>query len=83
MGCRTGFYLILEGDYKSTDIIPLLLEMYDWIDKFTGDIPGASPAECGNWREQNIDMAKYECKKYAKLLKNPSKENLEYPSNIT
>ena len=82
MGCRTGFYLILEGDYESTDIIPLLLEMYEWIDKFDGDIPGATAAECGNWREQNIDMAKYECKKYAALLKKAAKENLEYPSDI-
>jgi S-ribosylhomocysteine lyase len=80
MGCRTGFYVILEGDYKSADILPLMVEMFDWIDKFEGDIPGAAAAECGNWRDQNIDMAKWECRRYAKLLKNPSKENLEYPS---
>jgi len=82
MGCRTGFYLILEGDYKSTDIVPLLLEMYAWIEKFQGDIPGASAIECGNWREQNIEMAKWECRKYASLLKNAGKENLEYPSDM-
>jgi S-ribosylhomocysteine lyase len=81
MGCRTGFYLILVGDYKSADIIPLLAEMFDWVEKFTGAIPGASPEECGNWREQNIEMAKWECARYAKLLKNASKENLEYPSS--
>ena len=83
MGCRTGFYLVLEGDYNSTDILPLLLEMLEWIDKFEGDIPGASPIECGNWREQNIDMAKWECYKYASLMKNAKMENLEYPENIT
>jgi S-ribosylhomocysteine lyase len=82
MGCRTGFYLILEGSYKSADILPLLLEMFDWIEKFEGAIPGASAAECGNWREQNIDMAKLECHRYASLLKKPSKENLEYPSDM-
>ena len=79
MGCRTGFYVILKGDYNSSDIIHLLMEMFEWIDKFDGDIPGAIPAECGNWREQNIDMAKLECIKYAGLLRNASKENLEYP----
>ena len=82
MGCRTGFYLIVEGDYKSIDIVPLLLEMLDWIEKFDGQIPGASAAECGNWREQNIDMAKWECRKYAALLKKGAKDNLEYPSDI-
>jgi len=79
MGCRTGFYLILEGDYNSKDILPLLLEMYKWIEQFQGDIPGASAVECGNWREQNIDMAKWECRRYAAVLQNAGKENLEYP----
>jgi S-ribosylhomocysteine lyase len=80
MGCRTGFYLILAGEYKSIDIVPLLLEMFDWIEKFDGEIPGATAVECGNWREQNIDMAKWECRRYAALLKNIKKENLEYPN---
>jgi S-ribosylhomocysteine lyase len=82
MGCRTGFYVIFDGDYKSTDILPLLKEMFDWIENFEGNIPGASAAECGNWREQNIDMAKYECGKYAEIVRNPSKGNLEYPNAI-
>lgn len=82
MGCRTGFYLIIEGDYNSKDMLPLMLEMFDWVEKFDGPIPGASPGECGNWREQNIDIAKWECRKYAALLKKPSLENLEYPSAI-
>ena len=81
MGCRTGFYIILKGDYNSNDIVHLLMEMFDWIDKFDGDIPGASASECGNWREQNIDMAKLESRKYANLLRNASKENFEYPNS--
>ena len=79
MGCRTGFYLILEGDYQSVDILNLLIEMYEWIGKFEGQIPGATAIECGNWQEQNLGMAKWECARYAALLRNPSKENLEYP----
>jgi len=79
MGCRTGFYVILKGDYNSSDIIHLLMEMFEWIDQFDGDIPGASSAECGNWREQNIDMAKLESRKYADLLRKASKENFQYP----
>jgi len=82
MGCRTGFYVIMEGDYNSSDIIHLLMEMFEWIDEYEGDIPGASPAECGNWRDQNIDMAKLESRKYAGLLKKATKENLEYPASL-
>ncbi|MDR2543756.1 MAG: S-ribosylhomocysteine lyase [Treponema sp.] len=82
MGCRTGFYLILEGSYQSTDVLPLLSEMFEWIEKFEGAVPGASPVECGNWRELNIDMAKWECRKYAILVNKANKENLEYPGSV-
>jgi S-ribosylhomocysteine lyase len=82
MGCRTGFYLILEGNYKSMEIQPLLLEMFEWIDKFEGPIPGASPEECGNWRDQNIEMTKWECRRYAALIKDKKKGNFEYPNII-
>jgi len=80
MGCRTGFYLIVAGDYNSTEIVPLLLETLNWIEKFDGAIPGASAVECGNYQEQNLDMAKWECRRYLTVLKNATKENLEYPA---
>jgi S-ribosylhomocysteine lyase len=79
MGCRTGCYMILEGDLSSADVLPLVREMLDWIAAFEGPIPGAAPAECGNWQEQNLDMARWEAKRYAGVLKNPAKENLNYP----
>ena len=31
MGCRTGFYLILAGEYESKDIVPLLKELYTFM----------------------------------------------------
>ncbi|MDR0316341.1 MAG: S-ribosylhomocysteine lyase [Treponema sp.] len=79
MGCRTGFYVIVEGDLNSEDILPLLREMLDWVESFEGPIPGAAAEECGNWRDQNIDMAKWECRRYASILRSPGKENLNYP----
>ena len=79
MGCRTGFYLILEGDLSSEDILPVIRQMLEWISTFDGIIPGATAAECGNWQEQNLEMAKWEVRRYASLMKNPGKENHEYP----
>jgi S-ribosylhomocysteine lyase len=79
MGCRTGFYLILEGNLSSPEALPLIREMLSWIAAFTGDIPGAAPAECGNWREQNLEMARWEAGRYAGVLRNPGPENLNYP----
>ena len=80
MGCRTGFYLILEGEINSEKILPLLKEMLEWILAFKGDIPGASAAECGNYLEQNLGMAQWEAARYIEIVKNPSKERLNYPN---
>ncbi len=59
MGCRTGFYLLLAGDYESDDIITLLREMYEFIRLYEGDVPGAAPEACGNYLDQNLPMAKF------------------------
>lgn len=37
MGCRTGFYLLLAGDYESKDILPLVVEMYEFVRDFEGE----------------------------------------------
>ena len=53
MGCRTGFYLLLAGDYESRQILPLVTEMYEFIAAYEGEIPGASPMDCGNYLDMN------------------------------
>ncbi|MDR0539874.1 MAG: S-ribosylhomocysteine lyase [Spirochaetaceae bacterium] len=80
MGCRTGCYVIFEGDRSSEEMRPLIIEMLDWIAAFKGDIPGAHPQECGNYLEQNLSMAQWEAARYAGVLKQGAKENLHYPA---
>lgn len=81
MGCRTGFYLLLSGDYESKDIIPLLIQMYEFIRDFEGDVPGASAKDCGNYLDMNLPMAKYLAKKYLdEVLYNIDEAHLIYPS---
>ena len=63
MGCRTGNYLLLNGDYESKDIVPLMIEMFEFIRDFEGEIPGASAKDCGNYLDMNLGMAKISCKK--------------------
>lgn len=80
MGCRTGFYLLLNGDYKSEDIIPLLIEMCRFIINFEGPIPGAAAKDCGNYLDLNLSMAKYYADKFLnQVLLNISEKNLNYP----
>ena len=57
MGCRTGNYLLLNGDYESKDIVPLMIEMFEFIRDFEGEIPGASAKDCGNYLDMNLGMA--------------------------
>ena len=81
MGCRTGFYLLLAGDYESADIVNLMIEMYEFIRDFTGEVPGASPKDCGNYLDMNLGMAKYLAKKYLDtVLYDIKPERLSYPS---
>lgn len=76
MGCRTGFYLVMFGELNSADAYPLVIEMCDFILGYEGDIPGATAMECGNYREQNLDSAKYYIKKYRDDL--TTKKNFIY-----
>ncbi|KOF55759.1 MULTISPECIES: S-ribosylhomocysteine lyase [Clostridium] len=80
MGCRTGFYLILHGDYKSSDIVDLLKEMYKFMADFEGEVPGAAAKDCGNYLDMNLSMAKYWGHKYlTEVLENISEDRLNYP----
>ena len=80
MGCRTGFYLLLKGDYESKDIVELIVELYKFIKDYEGEIPGQSPKDCGNYLDMNLGMAKYLADKYLReVLLNISEKNLIYP----
>lgn len=77
MGCRTGFYLVVFGDQIAENVYPLVLEMCDFILGFEGEIPGARSEECGNWSEQNLNMAKYYIRRYhSELTEN---KRTQYP----
>ena len=80
MGCRTGFYLLLKGDYESKDIVELMIELYKFIKDYEGEIPGQRPKDCGNYLDMNLGMAKYLADKYLEVLLNISEKNLIYPA---
>ena len=79
MGCRTGFYLLLTGDYTSAQVLPLVRDCFAFIRDFEGEVPGASAKDCGNYLDMNLPMAKYWGKRYAALLENADASQLVYP----
>ena len=80
MGCRTGFYLLLAGDYESKDIISLMIELFEFIAEYDDEVPGASAKDCGNYLDMNLPMARYLAKKYlSDVLLNITNKQLYYP----
>ena len=80
MGCRTGFYLLLAGDYASKDIVALVTEMFEFIRDYRGEVPGASPKDCGNYLDMNLGMGNYLADRYLeKTLYGIDDAHLIYP----
>jgi len=79
MGCRTGFYLLLAGDYSSRDVLGLVLDCFRFIRDYRGEVPGASPKDCGNYLDMNLGMANYWGARYSALLENITPDRLVYP----
>lgn len=82
MGCRTGFYLLLAGDYTSADIVPLITRTYEFVRDFRGEIPGAAARDCGNYLDMNLGMANYMAKRYLdQVLYHIREDQLNYPED--
>ena len=79
MGCRTGFYLLVAGDYSSVDVLPLVTECFRFVRDFRGEVPGASAKDCGNYLDMNLPMANYWGKRYCQLLEGITRDRLVYP----
>lgn len=80
MGCRTGNYVLFKGKLSSKDIVEIMKDMFHFIAEYEGDIPGASPRDCGNYLSMDLPMAKLESKKFLdEVLKKMKEENLNYP----
>lgn len=80
MGCCTGNYLLLKGDYEPSDIVDLMKDTFKFIANYKGEVPGTQPKDCGNCLLHNLPMAKYEAAKYLhEVLEVIEKKNMLYP----
>ena len=79
MGCRTGFYLLLAGDYTSKDVLPLVKDCFCFARDYHGDVPGANAKDCGNYLDMNLPMANWWAARYAQLLESIDDSRLVYP----
>ncbi|MEE8715701.1 MAG: S-ribosylhomocysteine lyase [Coriobacteriales bacterium] len=80
MGCRTGFYLILEGDLEPRDVIDLVTRTYQGIVDWQGEIPGAQPRDCGNWHDSDLTLARWWARRYMEgTLRDIDDAHMSYP----
>jgi S-ribosylhomocysteine lyase len=81
MGCMTGSYLIVSGDYSSADVLDLLRRTFAFIATFEGEIPGATPRDCGNYTFNDLEGARQVAQRFLeRVLNNPTAANLNYPA---
>lgn len=82
MGCCTGNYLILQGALDSADVVDLMKRTFGFIAEFEGEVPGASPRDCGNYTFMDLAEARTQARKYLdEVLCNISDEQMTYPEN--
>lgn len=68
MGCLTGNYLIVKGQYEPEVIRQLMLEAMKFVIDFEGEVPGTTPDTCGNYLMHDLPMAKWEAARYMERL---------------
>lgn len=79
MGCCTGNYLLVQGEYASRDILPLIRETMRFVAGFEGEVPGATPRDCGNYSFMDLNQARKDARRYLDVLDNATDVNLNYP----
>ncbi len=78
MGCRTGFYFIVRDSITHNEAIQLVRECFEYISNFSGEIPGATRKQCGNYLAQDLDGAKAVAKDMCSVLADWSVDKLKY-----
>lgn len=69
MGCLTGNYLILKGDPSPLEVREVMLEAFAYVAGYEGEVPGTTPATCGNCLMHDLPMARWEARRYIGRLR--------------
>lgn len=80
MGCLTGFYIIVKGRPAASEMYPIILESFRHMSQYVGEVPGATPVNCGKYLMHDLPMARWEAAKFVEYLENADKSAIfEYP----
>lgn len=80
-GCQTGFYFLFdEAQITISEAIRLLQQVSAAGASYEGEMPGCSAAECGNYRNLDVALARDCCRYYAAVIADWTEEKLAYPT---
>lgn len=81
MGCCTGNYLVVQGELEPADVVTLMTDTMEFVAGFSGDVPGATPRDCGNYSFMDLDAARKAARRYVdEILSDIRPENMIYPA---
>lgn len=69
MGCRTGFYFTVFGNYDESFIAEHLCNVLEKVANWSGPVPGTLEAECGNYNDHDLEGAKLAAKNWVNKIK--------------
>ncbi|MDE7009792.1 MAG: S-ribosylhomocysteine lyase [Oscillospiraceae bacterium] len=79
MGCQTGFYLLFDSRQLTDEqAVELVKETFAAAAAFDGPMPGKSAAECGNYVNLDVELARTQCGFYSGLIRDWTAEKLAY-----
>ena len=79
MGCQTGFYVLLDSrQLTDQQAVELVKTVFAQGAAYAGEMPGKSAAECGNYVNLEVSLAKAQCAYYSQVLADWSADQLAY-----
>ena len=79
MGCQTGFYVLFDSrQLTDAEAVELVKAVFAQGAAYDGDMPGKSAAECGNYVNLEVSLAKAQCAYYSQVLADWSADQLAY-----
>ena len=82
MGCLTGCYLIVKGSPTPLEIQPLVKRAFQHLRDYEGEVPGATPVNCGNYLLHDLPMAKWEAGRFVGILETDARYEYEMTERI-
>lgn len=79
MGCLTGNYLLIRGDYESRDIVELMRQTFRFVAEFEGEIPCRAARLWQLAAPRPADGTPRSKKYLTEVLEGIKDENLTYP----